>query len=102
MVYPFALEGFEKDALSAARGLVAGEFEDPVTGSASGCLGAYVAQHGLAKPGADGIVRYVHTQGHVMGRPGRVNVEVEMRGGSPATVRVGGACVRVMAGEASL
>lgn len=94
-VYPFALEGFEKDARSAARGLVAGEFEDPVTGSASGCLGAYLAKHGVVKPEADGVARYVHTQGHGMGRPGRVNVEVEMRGAEPTSVRVGGRCVKV-------
>jgi trans-2,3-dihydro-3-hydroxyanthranilate isomerase len=102
MIYPFALEGFEKDALSAARGLLAGEFEDPVTGSASGCLGAYLAKHGRVHPGPDGVARFTHTQGHGMGRPGRVEVEVVTRGGEPAEVRVGGACVRTMEGEALL
>ncbi len=102
MVYPFALEGFDKDAMTAARGLLAGEFEDPVTGSASGCLGAYLAKHQRVKPGADGTARFTHTQGHVMGRPGRVEIEVDVKGGEPTEVRVGGQCVRIMDGQATL
>ena len=101
-VYPFTLGGYEPDALTAARGIVAGEFEDPVTGSASGCLGAYLAARGVVKPGPDGIARYVHTQGHAVGRPGRVQVEVSLDGATPTEVRVGGACVKVMEGHAFL
>lgn len=90
-VYPFCFEGFEKDALTAARGIIAGQFEDPVTGSASGCLGAYLWKH--ARLPEEGW--FVHTQGHVMGRPGRVRVEVAPDG----TPRVGGSCVRVLEGH---
>jgi trans-2,3-dihydro-3-hydroxyanthranilate isomerase len=99
MVYPFTMPGFEPGTMSAARGLVAGEFEDPVTGSASGCLGAYLAKHGAVKPDADGVARFTHTQGHGMGRPGRVTLEVTMRAADPVSVRIGGRCVRVAEGE---
>lgn len=101
-VYPFTLGGFEEDAFSAARGLLPGEFEDPVTGSATGCLGAYLARHGRLTPGPDGVARFVHTQGHGMGRPGRVQVEVRMDGGHPTEVRIGGGCVKVLEGHATL
>lgn len=101
-IYAFTFPGFEPDARTAARGILPGEFEDPVTGSASGCLGAYLARHGKLAPDADGVARYVHTQGHDMGRPGRVQVEVAMEGGAPVEVRVGGACVRVLEGHALL
>jgi trans-2,3-dihydro-3-hydroxyanthranilate isomerase len=101
-VYPFTLGGFEPDALTAARGLLPGEFEDPVTGSATGCLGAYLARHGRLTPGPDGVARFVHTQGHGMGRPGRVQVEVRVESGEPVEVRIGGSCVRMMEGHALL
>ena len=101
-VYPFTLGGFEPDAFSAARGILPGEFEYPVTGSATGCLGAYLARHGKLAPGPDGVARFVHTQGHGMGRPGRVAVEVRMEGGAPVEVRIGGRCVTVLEGHALL
>lgn len=101
-VYPFTLGGYEPDALTAARGLLPGEFEDPVTGSATGCLGAYLAAHGKLAPGPEGVARFLHTQGHAVGRPGRVEVEVRMEGGKPAEVRIGGPCVKVLEGHALL
>lgn len=99
-VYAFTLGGYEPDGLSAGRGIVPGQFEDPVTGSATGCLGAYLAAYGRLKPDADGIARFLHTQGHAVGRPGRVEVEVRLDNGRPVEVRIGGPCVKVMEGHA--
>lgn len=47
-----------------------GIFEDPVTGTASGGLGAYLMDRGRIDPGAELIAH----QGVEMGRPGRVRV----------------------------
>ncbi len=46
-------------------------FEDPFTGSATGCLGAYLWAHGLIK-----APQFRHEQGHGLGRPGSAQVEV--------------------------
>ncbi|MHB8604656.1 MAG: PhzF family phenazine biosynthesis protein, partial [Thermoplasmatota archaeon] len=93
-VYPFAFT----PRGTRSRGIVVGAFEDPVTGSASGCLGAYLAHHrALADP------TFVNEQGAEVGRPGRVTVEVAVdAAGEPRSVAVGGACVEVLHGEVAL
>jgi PhzF family phenazine biosynthesis protein len=75
----------------------AGVFEDPVTGSANGCIGALVARDGLIPP-RDRAVSYVAEQGGEMGQPGRVYVRAT---GAPGalTVEVGGHAVTVLRGE---
>lgn len=67
--------------------------EDPFTGSATGCMAAYLY--------ADGAVgaRFTAEQGHGLGRPGRAEVEVVGAQGAIETVKVGGAGVIAMRGE---
>jgi predicted PhzF superfamily epimerase YddE/YHI9 len=73
-----------------------------VTGSASGCLGAYLVRHGLVKP-VDGTAAFTHHQGRHLKRPGVVRVEVDTDPqGAPQVVRVGGAAVSVLAGSVTL
>jgi trans-2,3-dihydro-3-hydroxyanthranilate isomerase len=60
--------------------------EDPATGSAAGPLAVHLLASGLIEPG-----RLVVRQGVEMGRPSRLEVDVEA--GAPP--RVGGACVAV-------
>lgn len=97
-VYPFAMDG---DG-TRARGIVVGEFEDPVTGSASGCLGAYLAKH-RALPARDGKVSFVNSQGTEVKRPGLASVEVALDDANePREVRVGGAAVEVLRGELTM
>lgn len=70
--------------------------EDPVTGSANGCIGAFIAKHEVVeRRGAD--VRYVAEQGIEVGQPGRVHVSVA-GSGDDLTVRVGGNAVTVLDG----
>ena len=79
-------------AFPPSQGIV----EDPVTGSANGCIGAYIARHGLW----DGpSVSYFAEQGSELGRDGRAKVicEPQKRGGM--TVRVGGSVVKVIEGR---
>jgi PhzF family phenazine biosynthesis protein len=68
--------------------------EDPVTGNANGPLGAYLVRHRLALP-ADGTLVFRARQGEAMGRPGIVEVSVDVEDGSPKTVRVAGRAVIV-------
>lgn len=67
--------------------------EDPFTGSATGCMAAY-----LFKAGAIGR-RFIAEQGHGLGRPGRAEVELLGPAGDIEGVKVGGSGVIVMRGE---
>ena len=71
----------------------AGIPEDPVTGSASGGMGAYLWKHGLIREAA-----FTAEQGHSMGRPGIVRIEVDADGDTPTTVRVAGTAVTILTG----
>jgi PhzF family phenazine biosynthesis protein len=75
----------------------AGVNEDPVTGSANGCIAAMIAKHGLL-PAGDGATAYVAEQGGEMGQPGRVYARVS---GSPDAlkVQIGGNAVTVLRGD---
>jgi len=75
--------------------------EDPVTGNANGPLGAYLVEHGLV-PAAGSSFTFQGQQGEAMGRPGTVDVIVEIENGKPVTVRVGGRAVIVYNSEIAL
>ena len=104
-VYPFVVPPAGASGTSAsteARGFPMREFEDPFTGSATGCLGAYLAHHGVLKP-TGGIVEFVNHQGRHLKRPGSGKVRVAVdEGGKPKTVSVGGVAVEVLSGEITL
>ena len=67
--------------------------EDPFTGSAAGCMAAYLWRHGLISDR-----RFIAEQGHWMGRPGRAEVEVLGPPQAIAGVKVGGSGVVLMQG----
>jgi len=69
--------------------------EDPATGSAAAALGGWL---GTREATVDGSHRYVIAQGVEMGRPSRLEIEVQRRGGALAAVRVGGGAVPVAEG----
>lgn len=89
-------------AHSRAFSLVARNIsEDPATGSASGCLGAYLVRHGLVP--RTRTARIVNEQGYEIGRPSKIAVEVRtLDNGAIGSVRVGGPVVKVMDGYAYL
>ena len=69
--------------------------EDPATGSAAAALPAdLVRRHGHA----DGLSRWTVEQGIEMGRPSELTIEVTVRSGEIAAVRVGGTAVIVSEG----
>lgn len=74
-VHPFCLETYDSAAHMHARHFsspFSGTIEDPVTGTASGVMGAYYAQHIRFEP----VLNLVIEQGQEIGRNGRVEVTV--------------------------
>jgi len=92
--YMFCLEGFAKDADAHGRlfSAIPGS-EDPFTGSAVGCMGAYIANYGL-HPGPVFTVE----QGHLLGRPGQGTVEIIGSHANIEAVTVGGCAVKTLDG----
>ena len=101
-VYVTSLDPVDTRATAHSRGffMASGSvLEDPATGSASGDLGAYLVHRGLVD--AKRRVRIVNEQGFEIGRPSRIEVEVDTSSdGAIEAVRVGGSVVEVMRGVA--
>lgn len=97
----FSTHVFTLEAIDAAHrahcrhfAASAGVPEDPVTGSAIGAMAAYLWRYGLVRE-----PRYVVEQGHLIGRPGLVEVLVDAEGDEPRRVRIAGTAVTVLRGE---
>ena len=71
--------------------------EDPFTGSATGCMAAYLWHYGLLE-----TPEFTAEQGHWLGRPGSARVKVLGPRDAPTGVRVGGRGVVLMRGELEL
>jgi PhzF family phenazine biosynthesis protein len=91
-VYAFTFDTLDAESTLHGRMFAPAEGipEDPVTGTASGAAGAYLRHAGAFDSMPDEMV---FEQGHYVGRPGRVRVEVG------AEIRVGGGAVTVLDGE---
>lgn len=74
--------------------------EDPVTGTASGAVGAYIFRHGPVIPDTDGVVSFRTEQGSAMGRPGSAGVRLETDEGQVTRVQVSG--MATLIGEGTL
>tara|TARA_R110002020_G_scaffold358559_7_gene570971 strand:- start:17987 stop:18859 length:873 start_codon:yes stop_codon:yes gene_type:complete len=101
MMEPFwvTLQGATAAGDTFARLLLAppSPSEDPFTGSATGCMAAYLWAQGLIE-----TPRFVAEQGHGMGRPGRAQVEVLGPRDAITGVKVSGQGALVMSGQAYL
>jgi len=73
--------------------------EDPATGSACASLAGYLATRSAKH---DGLLKYTVHQGVEMGRPSRLEVEVEVAAAAVEAVRVGGASVLISSGKLHL
>ncbi|MBI3077596.1 MAG: PhzF family phenazine biosynthesis protein [Deltaproteobacteria bacterium] len=71
--------------------------EDPVTGSVHASLAVWLWQAGLLSV-RGGPAAFQAEQGDLLGRPGRLRVELHMAAGRPVRVRVGGQAVTVLSG----
>ncbi len=73
--------------------------EDPATGSAAAAFAGVLAKF-EALP--DGLHRVVLAQGYEMGRPSRIQLELDLEGGGVAACRVGGHAVIVAEGTLAM
>jgi trans-2,3-dihydro-3-hydroxyanthranilate isomerase len=87
--------GLDADFRARMFAPAAGIEEDPATGSAAAALGGWL---GLHEAPDDRTTRCVVAQGFEMGRPSRLEVAVERRGGEVVSIRVGGGAVLVSEG----
>ncbi|HEX3245440.1 MAG TPA: PhzF family phenazine biosynthesis protein [Chloroflexota bacterium] len=94
-LHVFALGGVTPRGQAQARHFAPsiGIDEDPVTGSASGGMAAFLVHHKLIEQ-----TELMIEQGHILGRPGEVHAEVQRDGARVTGVRIGGQCVTVLRG----
>lgn len=95
----FCLEGATAAGRTFARhpGLPPETAEDPFTGSATGCMGAYLWRYQFIES-----AKFIAEQGHWMGRPGTAQVEVLGAHDNIQGVKVAGSAVTVIRGEIAL
>ena len=75
--------------------------EDPVTGTAAGSLGGYLA-YVNDLPGEGDRRRFLIEQGAEVGRPGQVEIELQLMGHAVSEVWVGGNAVRTFKGKITI
>jgi trans-2,3-dihydro-3-hydroxyanthranilate isomerase len=98
-VFVFAPDPARGPAAVYSR-MFSGVTEDPATGSASGPLGAYVAERGLVAIGDS--IEMTSLQGNKMGRPSNVRIKLRLEGGRARDIQVGGSVVPVLEGVLTL
>jgi len=103
-LYVTCLDPIDRSSTTHSRGfsLVSKSIvEDPATGSASGCLGAYLVSRKLVP--VEESTRIINEQGYEIGRPSKIDIEVRSaKGTGIKEVRVGGSVVHMMDGVAYL
>jgi trans-2,3-dihydro-3-hydroxyanthranilate isomerase len=103
-LYVTCLDPIDSSSTTHSRGfsLVSKSIvEDPATGSASGCLGAYLVHHRLVP--VKRVTQMTNEQGYEIGRPSKISIEVGTRNdGCIESVRVGGTIISMMEGTAFL
>ena len=102
-VHVFSQETFDKESVGHARHFAPYYHvdEDPVTGTGNAGMVSYLAKHQRIQV-PDGKVRFYCEQGHFIGRPGLVVVEVMGKGGEVETLSIGGSCTEVFRGVLEL
>ncbi|KAH6605856.1 phenazine biosynthesis [Trichoderma cornu-damae] len=81
--------------------MVAHGFEDPATGSASSCLGAFLSTLGGDKQTTP-TRRYEFTQGVEMGKESAIVVDVSLKDGALDAVTLAGPAIQVMRGHVTI
>lgn len=72
--------------------------EDPVTGSANGPLGVYLFEQGRVRAQGEAVT-IVGEQGDAIGRRGRVNITLGVKGGKVGSVEISGRAVTVFTAQ---
>ncbi|MEM7041496.1 MAG: PhzF family phenazine biosynthesis protein [Pseudomonadota bacterium] len=89
-----APDGFDFQARMYAP--LSGIPEDPATGSAAAALAGWLGHH---DPMQNGTIKRVIAQGIEMGRPSRLEIEVDKKAGTVTAVRVTGSAVLISEGQ---
>jgi trans-2,3-dihydro-3-hydroxyanthranilate isomerase len=76
--------------------------EDSATGSASGPLGAYVAEQGIVGESLNDPIEIVSLQGNKMGRPSLIYIRLRLEEGRAVGIEVGGGVVPILEGVLTL
>lgn len=98
LVASFTMEGMRGNRIRArVFAPLHGVPEDPATGSAAGCFGAYLIRHGLIEGGPTATLEI--EQGMEIRRPSMIQVEMTVQEGTIEKVRVGGSVVKVLEGK---
>ena len=102
-VHVFTQETFDKECVGHARHFAPYYHvdEDPVTGTGNAGMVSYLARHQRIKI-PEGKVRFFCEQGHFIGRPGMVVVEVSGKDGEVDRLSIGGSCTEVLRGVLEL
>jgi trans-2,3-dihydro-3-hydroxyanthranilate isomerase len=97
-VYAYCRETVLHDSHFHARMFVSdeGTYEDPATGSATAAFAGAI--HAFDDP-LDGVVRLSIEQGYEMGRPSRLQLELDIADHKLAGGRIGGSAVKVAEGR---
>jgi trans-2,3-dihydro-3-hydroxyanthranilate isomerase len=77
-----------------------GTTEDSATGSASGPLGAYIAEQRVIE--VMDPIELISLQGNKMGRPSTIRIRLDLTNGHATNIQVGGGVVPVFEGELTL
>jgi trans-2,3-dihydro-3-hydroxyanthranilate isomerase len=97
LVAPFTMEGMEGNRIRArVFAPFHGVPEDPATGSAAGCFGAYLVRHGLIR--GEPLTSVEIEQGMEVRRPSMIQVELAVEEKTIERVWVAGSVVRVLEG----
>ena len=102
-VHCFSMDTVETGSTRPLQGFrpAVGIPEEAATGTASGATGAYLVLNRLVDI-KQPVTRIICEQGHVMGRPSAIHVEIGVEGREIRSVRVGGSAVTVMKGRMEL
>jgi trans-2,3-dihydro-3-hydroxyanthranilate isomerase len=99
-VFIFAPDGPTSVYSRMFAGDTIGVAEDAATGSASGPLGAYIAENNILS--VPNPFEITSLQGNNMGRPSHIRIRLDLRDGRASNIQVGGGVVPVLHGELTL
>ena len=94
-IHPFCMDTYDKNALMHARHFsspYSGTIEDPVTGTASGVMGAYYLTY--INP-QENLAEFIVEQGHEIDRDGRIEVKVFRNQNNDLDIFIAGTAIYV-------
>lgn len=97
-VYAYCRETVQHDSHFHSRMFVSdeGTYEDPATGSATAAFAGAI--HAFDEP-LDGLLRLVIEQGFEMGRPSRLQLELDIENRGLTGARIGGSAIKIAEGQ---